>query len=417
MHSRDAVLRHSRICRLREAQLVPGPQRRGKKRSACDNCAKSKLSCDADFPCEACLLNHRACTYDRLGGFSAASKANQKGDDTKIRGSHTDKSASQSTTTNLSSDILSLIHKSENQTAIPFLRKYVDPDVKSLPEVFDRLSLTDIGRGNNEGTGNLDSSEILVQKPRVFPKYSFAGLLFELSSSEFQMPMLHVPPNIRASDESSADTGANVDNDDSNHEITNNPILESQTSGRFEPPTPERHARFLSELAEFWVDLSPESVEARSDICISEATELLDLTNIPKLITTYFEQWQRHSPILHLNLFDLNTASFPLLLNVALVGALYSSDARRLAIARMLIPVAEKWVFSSRVFTRQRTYHHPSRKPYSFPCAEYLSDFELLQAAFIMIKILLREGDVEKVNEVRTTMFNHIVTVTSLFNA
>lgn len=44
------------------------------------------------------------------------------------------------------------------------------------------------------------------------------------------------------------------------------------------------------------------------------------------LITTYFEQWQRHSPVLHPKLFDPNTASFPLLLTVILVGAFYSSD-------------------------------------------------------------------------------------------
>ena len=140
---------------------MPVPQRRGEKRSACDNCAKSKLSCDAEFPCEACLFNHRTCTYDRLGGCSEASRVTRNCNDTKSRGSQGDKSSVQSTTTSIRSDIPSLMQKSEDQTATPFLRKYVDPDIKNLP-VFDRLSLTENRRGNDEGAENLDSSGFLV---------------------------------------------------------------------------------------------------------------------------------------------------------------------------------------------------------------------------------------------------------------
>lgn len=163
------------------------------------------------------------------------------------------------------------MQKSENHAAIPFLRKYVDPDIKSLPEVFDRLSLTENGRGNGEGTDDLDTSEILVQTAPIFPKYSFAGLLFELSSSEFWTPLFHSLPDVRVSDERSADTVANLDVcDDSKHESTNSQILTSPTIDHSPSLTPERHARFLSELAEFWIDLSPEFVEACSDICISE---------------------------------------------------------------------------------------------------------------------------------------------------
>lgn len=192
--SRDAVLRHSRICRLRKPQLVPEPQRRGKKRSACDNCAKSKLSCDATFPCETCLFNHRRCTYNRLSGFLAASKISQNCSDMRASDCQAEEPALQSTTTSLGNDIPSLIQKSENQTAIPFLRKYVDPDIKSLPEVFNRLSLTESERGNGEGARNTDSVRILVHAKPYFPKYSFAGLLYELSSSGFLVLLFHSLP-------------------------------------------------------------------------------------------------------------------------------------------------------------------------------------------------------------------------------
>ncbi|PCG92123.1 Transcription factor [Penicillium occitanis (nom. inval.)] len=232
-------------------------------------------------------------------------------------------------------DIPSLMQKWENQTAIPFLRKYVDPDIKSLPEVSDKLSLTENGRGNDEGADDLDFSQFLAQTTPIFPKYSFAGLLFELSSSEF-----------------------------------------------------ECHFFVLS---------------------VIEALELLDITNIPILITVYFEQWQRHSPVLHPSLLDPNTISFPLLLSVILVGAFYSSDEQGVATARMLIPVAEEWVFSSRIFTKQRSSPRVTRKQNSLSFADNLSDLEALQAAFIMIKILLREGDTKKANEIRTTMFDQII--------
>lgn len=134
------------------------------------------------------------------------------------------------------------------------------------------------------------------------------------------------------------------------------------------------------------------------------------------LITTYFEQWQRHSPVLHPSLFDPNTVSFPLLVNVLLVGALYSSDERRVSTARMLIPVAEKWVLSSRIFNKQRTSSHVRKMLNSLSSEEILSDLETLQAAFIMFKILLREGDTKKIYEVRTTMFDCIIIVTYILN-
>lgn len=164
------------------------------------------------------------------------------------------------------------------------------------------------------------------------------------------MTLFYAIPDVRVSDERSADTDANLDvNDDSKPDITSSQILATQRIDHFQSLTPGCHGRFLSEPIKFWTDLSSESVEACSDVYISEALEWLDIANIPMLITTYFEQWQRHSPVLHPNLSDPNTASFPLLLTVILVGAFYLSNEQRVATARKLIPVAEEWVFSSRI--------------------------------------------------------------------
>lgn len=230
------------------------------------------------------------------------------------------------------------------------------------------------------------------------------------------MPLFHALRDVCVSDESSADIGASMHlNDDSKYDITSSQILAVQNIDHFQFLTPCCHARFLSELIRFWTNLPSESVEACSDLYISEALELLDITNIPILITAYFEQWQRHSPVLHPSFFDPNTVSFPLLLSVILVGAFYSSDEQRIATAQMLIPVAEEWVFISRIFTKQRSSPRVTKQN-SLSCTDKLSDFEALQAAFIMIKILLREGDTKKTNEIRTTMFDQVIPVTYPFN-
>lgn len=63
---RDVLRRHYINCPSRGPQPIPGRLKKGKKTRACDSCARLKLGCDLDCPCETCLSYGLECTYTRL---------------------------------------------------------------------------------------------------------------------------------------------------------------------------------------------------------------------------------------------------------------------------------------------------------------------------------------------------------------
>jgi hypothetical protein len=49
---RDVLRRHYMSCTARGFNPVPQYHKSGPKRSACDNCAESKIACNAEDPCD-----------------------------------------------------------------------------------------------------------------------------------------------------------------------------------------------------------------------------------------------------------------------------------------------------------------------------------------------------------------------------
>jgi hypothetical protein len=145
--SSDAVLRHFRSCPSRGTRPVPSPLKRGKKRKACDCCARAKLSCDCELPCETCLVNGNFCTYGRAAENSVGSSTAQRVEQTRT----TDYSESRTVSSTLSrvvspgieTDVPSLMRQLNNKISIPFLLNYTDPETKTFPDTFGRSSLTD----------------------------------------------------------------------------------------------------------------------------------------------------------------------------------------------------------------------------------------------------------------------------------
>lgn len=378
---------------------MPRPRKRGKKRSACDNCARAKLYCDADFPCETCLANQRQCTYNRLERSPTTAKPDNDNDGLTGSSSQRDRSPQKN-------DISSLMKKSENQVAIPFLTRYNNPDIKSLPEVFQGLSFND---GKDRQTNEIGRIENALPSNSMFPRYSFAGLLFGLSSSKSQKAphlLVHALYKMCVFLRSGTDP-----NDDSEEWMQKNSSSITTTHDRYtgyHPSTPERHDQFIQELTDLWHDLASKSPDSFPGIPLSQTLELLDPSNIPHLITTYFEQWHPHSPVVHPALIDPNETSSPLLLAIIIIGALYSCDEQMVQTARGLIPVAEEWVWRSQLFMELST---PSSIPESALSTDFITKFEAVQAAFVMLKILLREGDKDKTRHVRTVVFDRIIEV------
>lgn len=62
----DVLGLHHRRCPQRGDRPVPDRLKPGQPRKACDTCARDKLWCDFDQPCETCLSRGRECTFERI---------------------------------------------------------------------------------------------------------------------------------------------------------------------------------------------------------------------------------------------------------------------------------------------------------------------------------------------------------------
>lgn len=80
--NRDVLKRHWQTCKLRleQDQEIPRlvPKIKGKKRKACDRCARLKKACSLGYPCESCREKMVACTFNPV----ARGSANYEEDDT-----------------------------------------------------------------------------------------------------------------------------------------------------------------------------------------------------------------------------------------------------------------------------------------------------------------------------------------------
>ena len=65
-----------------------------------------------------------------------------------------------------------------------------------------------------------------------------------------------------------------------------------------------------------------------------------------KLVDLYFEFWHPHCPILHQPSFDIETVPIALLIPVTLMGAMYSQNDQENNTAKLLMDLAELYVYS-----------------------------------------------------------------------
>lgn len=80
------------------------------------------------------------------------------------------------------------------------------------------------------------------------------------------------------------------------------------------------------------------------------AESLLTTARIRKYVALYFRYWEPSLAMLHGPTFDPETVPMPLLLGVAFMGAMYSSDEQETRVAKRLLDFAELVVFSNDVF-------------------------------------------------------------------
>ncbi|KAJ9631640.1 hypothetical protein H2203_000039 [Taxawa tesnikishii (nom. ined.)] len=138
---------------------------------------------------------------------------------------------------------------------------------------------------------------------------------------------------------------------------------------------------------------------------------LFTTRNIRKCVKMYFKFWHPNCQIIHPPSFNPKTAQTPLLLVVALMGALYSHHETTVHAAKKLLDVAELAVFSTGLFAPE----HEMRCAYSG--TEIPSDaisplqFQEFQAAYLIVVLQYWAGNRRAKNRAMETRFSEIIKV------
>ncbi|KAH8803429.1 hypothetical protein F5884DRAFT_805488 [Xylogone sp. PMI_703] len=323
----DILRRHYKTCPSRTSQPLPLPLKKGKHRKACDSCARSKLSCDFDLPCESCLARNIRCTYQRLEGNLSISGVSRLITPKSVGIGYLTQELN---TSDLSSPTITahgLYHGMErySKTSIPFLLNYTNPENRSLSHTFGFFSqslaifASPLPNALDDYESNLLSLDISLGG--LFPGYFFG--------------------------DDERERGQLGDGSCAVAEIDSFSIKASLHTARL-----SRTNEIVDHLTEVSLSLPKDHPESAPNANLVRAISLFSSSNIQRLMETYFNQWHRHSPVVHSGTFSIEEASLPLLISVILTGALYSPSTEDVNMARNMLDLAEECAFQDPLFLR-----------------------------------------------------------------
>ena len=125
---------------------------------------------------------------------------------------------------------------------------------------------------------------------------------------------------------------------------------------------------------------------------------LITPSKIEKLVSLYFEFWHPHCPIVHQPSFSINNVHIALLIPVILMGAMYSPIDQENSTAKLVMDVAELYIYSLddlreefeissyilRAMSGSSMAQSASPSPYTF---------QVLQGAYLMVCIQFWAGN------------------------
>ena len=120
-------------------------------------------------------------------------------------------------------------------------------------------------------------------------------------------------------------------------------------------------------------------------------------SKIEKYISHYFEFWHPHCPIIHQPSFNVETAPIPLLISMSLMGVMYSQVDHEVKSAKVILDLAELFVYSQPDLTeefeiQQMLRASLSSSPDQTPLMSLLA-FQSLQAAYLMVCVQFWAGN------------------------
>ncbi|KAK9380274.1 uncharacterized protein V2V93DRAFT_381205 [Kockiozyma suomiensis] len=491
----DIARRHSASCSSRGGQQGIPQQKRGKKRKACDACARSKIACDASELCRNCAMSSIPCTYFRLTeqsnnkkspGKQASAFASQSDIKFKQQSIPVDDALSSSDQLTMpkmkteplsheldilheslplnisgldtSNDIVSSLiadldwpsplggvpHLSDSSSAnmsgsesspnasggsrlrrasssaqsTPFLLNFslMDSRTRTLPALFNGSAQQ--SSGTSKGSAAKDNAELSSSDSMI----AYHNESNSMDGGDDWTDVLQLdgitgidlPPNSSFKDHYPTvhsayfDTTRIVASDSewiSLLDVTDkDERVELMRMNRDTEVNTDRLSELIADLCEVAVNTPKHLTRTPYAVFQTSAHLLLTAENVKMFAHHFFQFWQPHVCVLHPPTFDINSASLPLLLTVALVGSLYSTSEDHIAAARNLLDGAEEFVFTSDAFLALAGKYGQSEM-----LVETHEHLEAIQAAYLMCIVQSFNGTIEAQRHVRRQRFGEVV--------
>lgn len=185
-----------------------------------------------------------------------------------------------------------------------------------------------------------------------------------------------------------------------------------QLPGEWDPPSPQS-AAIVQALLHKATALNITFIE-QVDIN-QHLNYLFTPSRIDKLVGHYFEFWHPHCPILHQPSFKFETAPIPLLISVTLMGAMYSQVDREVNTAKVLLDLAELYVYSMDDLTDDYEIRQMMRASAGTTLEQPLESsslaFQNLQGAYLMVCVQFWAGNLVARRRSMETRFGVVVKV------
>ncbi|KAF2796691.1 hypothetical protein K505DRAFT_157248 [Melanomma pulvis-pyrius CBS 109.77] len=422
----DILRRHYKTCKSRGDHPVPGPQKRGRRKQACDRCATFKMACDRSRPCYACLSNNTACTWNRVQATVVNTQIitdERQRNDTALSvtpySPESSPSESNVAAPPQSPESLSVVETPGfmlEKMPIPFLMNFVTSESRSLPETFgySNVAPEPLPKLLSPGANARRSSWLLTEGATMpVPTYSGGAsnnsILDELP---IMSDILSQRPHISAMEPQASYGGVPTyenppprdshpaDGISHSLELMEHPSIPSDAS----ISTNTRISELVMQLASIYITLPKGHPARASNVRMEDIDEFLTTSKIRTVSQTYFHHFYSHLPILHRPSFNVETTSLRLVLVVYLGGALFSSLDDLIHMARSFLDLAEEYIFQDPFFEQLSKWDSQRE-----PVQDCDSNIQAVQAALNIIFLQNWEGNNQARRRIRAERFSSVV--------
>lgn len=355
----DALRRHWKTCTARVASGNQVPQRTqsGKRKHACDRCTERKRACNQGIPCTECILQDSECTYIRK----------------KQRYSQSSVSAGDSHGHNGGNDIASASEAQQKPTV-------------QGQQLRNKISITDRYR--------FDFLLKFTRAAGVNEAYNcnrlfMADELYDHSVSEDSTSQTNLDTCLLSED----------------YRLS---YEDKASSTRFNSPTERDIVNDALRLqsSHIWDMLLPLCDEkTEGSATMADIVSFFSPENILHFVDIFWDRWYPHCLIFHRPTFKIESCSPLLLTNMVLMGGCTSPYKADRQIARSLLDIAERIVFSQPMFSTTATRAEDIDQT-------HLSQISTLQATYLICIMQKWEGSNESKVRIQRDQFTKFVSAT-----